>query len=333
MRNIIKGGQKYSLLKYRRIVLYIAIGVIFFQFQNGCGKDENSNPGSGGDPKKEQTWQPGNVFTQDNDWIKVGVGNMPLVISAPHGGTFKPSTVPDRKCKGSTTVTDLNVGKLAFNIRNQLKEQYNEQPFVVVAQIARSKVDLNRSLKNATCGNSKMKKVWRIYHTDIDSALSMAVKEFGFAIFVDLHGQGHKKQRLELGYKSTKEELKEMYLNTDKAKALADETSLANLLNMNKSLTAKELLWSKYSFGTLISKNGFSAVPSQKDPYPLKDDPYFDGGYNTRRYTSSNYPHVFGWQIEANYKGVRDAEGRPEFAKAFAKVIMTYLKENVKNEK
>jgi hypothetical protein len=332
MNKNIQSKNKIPLFNHRRIVLWVAMGAVFIQFQYGCQNNNSSKSASQKGHNKENLWQAGNVFTQDHEWIKVGVGNMPLVISAPHGGTLKPSNIPDRDCKGSTTVRDLNVDKLAFAIRSQLERQYNKQPFVVVAHIARVKVDLNRSLEDATCGNSEMKKVWRIYHTDIDTALAMAVKKFGYAIFIDLHGQGHKKQRLELGYKPTKKVLKEMYFNDQEAHKFAKKTSLANLLKMNKNLTIRDLLWGKYAFGTLITAKGFPAVPSEDDLYPMKGDPYFDGGYNTRRYTSSKYPRVFGWQVEANYKGVRDKEGRPKFAKAFAKVIVIFINENVKEK-
>ena len=48
--------------------------------------------------------------------------------------------------------------------------------------------------------------------------------------------------------------------------------------------------------------------------------------YNTRRYTSADYPNVFGLQIEANFDGVRDsAENREKFSKAFAQSINEYL--------
>src|SRR5699024_4571524 len=273
-------------------------------------------------------WQPGKEFTVAHGWIEIGVGDMPLVISAPHGGTLEPEEISDRSCKGSTTVRDLNIDKLAFNIREELQEENGTQPSVVVARIARKKVDFNRSLDQATCGNETMNQTWKVYHAYIDSALSRAVKKYGYAIFIDLHGHGHKNQRLEIGYKPTKGKLKEMYLDSSKASEMASETSVANLLDI-KDLKISSLLWGKNSFGTLMTQKGFAAVPSRDDPYPLKKESYFTGGYNTRRYTSNEYPNVFGWQIEANYKGVRDAEGRPKFAQAFAKAILTYINKNV----
>lgn len=84
------------------------------------------------------------------------------------------------------------------------------------------------------------------------------------------------------------------------------------------------------AFGTLMENEGVPSVPSKGDPFPYADESFFNGGYNTRYYTSEDYPHVFGWQIECNNQGVRDTEAnREKFAKAFAKVIVQFLDENV----
>ncbi len=50
----------------------------------------------------------------------------------------------------------------------------------------------------------------------------------------------------------------------------------------------------------LASERGLPSVPSQADPAPLVGESYFNGGYNTRRYTGASHPATFGWQIETN---------------------------------
>jgi hypothetical protein len=83
------------------------------------------------------------------------------------------------------------------------------------------------------------------------------------------------------------------------------------------------------SLGTLLAANGYPAVPGKQDPYPLHDQKYFDGGYNTKRYTSEAYPNVFGLQIETNMRGVREKESRPLFARSLAKNISIFLQEHL----
>tara|TARA_R110000868_G_scaffold85582_2_gene240634 strand:+ start:554 stop:1474 length:921 start_codon:yes stop_codon:yes gene_type:complete len=259
----------------------------------------------------------------NESWLEAKNGNMPLVISVPHGGEISPAEIPNREC--GTKVRDDNTTQLAFEIENAFKK-YERQPFLIVAQIARTKIDLNRDLTEATCGNSIMNDTWERYHKYIEEALAKAVEEFGYALYIDLHGQSHPIKRLELGYLLSKSDLKDHYDGIEPNVTFTEKSSLKNLLKLNNELILRELLIGDNAFGTLMENAGFPSVPSLNDPFPHPDEPYFNGGYNTRRYTASGYPNVFGLQIEANFKGVRDTEeNRKKFSDAFALSIMNYL--------
>lgn len=271
--------------------------------------------------------------TVDNEWIKTKTGNMPLVISAPHGGTVAPDEIPDRTCQGATTVRDRNTTELAFEMENQLKEQFDIQPYIVASLISRKKIDLNRDIQDATCGNSAAKEIWNEYHDQLEASIASAIEEFGGVIFIDFHGHGHEKQRLELGYLLSKAELKESFNDAETAKQYAGKSSLRNLMATSNGLNFQELLTGENAFGTLMEGGGVPAVPSLEDPFPGSEDAYFTGGYNTRRYTSEEYPHVFGWQIEANFNGVRDSEkNRTNFAKVFSEAIMVQVEEFITDQ-
>ena len=270
-----------------------------------------------------QKWEVGKTYTDQEKWTEFTVGNLPLIISVPHGGTI---TLPDgttRDCKGAVTVTDSKTIELVKEIEKVFLEKYNARPFIILSNLSRKHLDQNRDMDEATCGNKTLEKTWHQFHDYIDTAISMATQKFGKAIYIDLHGHGHTKQRLELGYNLTANELRK----TDAEKnQLAEKSSVVNLLAADKKLDLVQLLTGDNAFGTLITSAGFDAVPAKQDVAPLEDDKYFNGGYNTRRYTSNKYPKVFGWQIESNYKGVRDTAGRPAFAKAFADVMAQYFK-------
>lgn len=265
-----------------------------------------------------------------SEWIEVKPGNMPLVISAPHGGTLTPNEIPDRSCPGITTVTDRNTDDLAFELQHQINEHFGMEPYIVVALVSRKKVDLNRNIQEAACGNSTTKKIWNTYHDYVEKAIAEAVEDHGGVIFIDLHGHGHDEQRLELGYLLSKEELKESYNRSDQIGELAEKSSLGNLLSENKDVNLRDLLTGEQAFGTIMENEGVASVPSLQDPFPYSHEAYFTGGYNTRRYTSEDYPETFGWQIEANFEGVRDSdESRSAFSKAFSKAIMVQLEEYI----
>lgn len=270
-----------------------------------------------------QKWETGKTYHDDENWTTFTVGDLPLVISVPHGGAVLAPDVKLRDCKGAVTVTDSKTIELAQEIEKAFLAKYNARPFIIISNISRKNVDQNRDMAEGTCGDKTMEKPWNQFHDYIDTALALATKKFGKAVYIDLHGHGHSKQRLELGYNLSADELRDLDAKSEK---MANKSSVANLLASDKNLDISQLLIGNNAFGTLIAKEGFDAVPSKQDVAPLEEDKYFNGGYNTRRYTSNKYPNVFGFQIESNFKGVRDASGRPAFASAFAEVMGKYFK-------
>jgi hypothetical protein len=267
------------------------------------------------------------VYFDQENWTEYIEGNMPLVISVPHAGSTLAKNLPLRGCKGAVTVTDGNTMELAREIQKAFEQKYQLTPHIVICHLSRKNVDQNRAMDEGTCGNAMMEKPWKQFHNYIDTALAIAVKKYGNAMYIDLHGHGHPNQRLELGYIFKKEHLMDLE-NTLKTDSLAYTSSLNNLLN-DKKLDLKNLLIGDMAFGTLMANRGIPAVPSKQDKAPKDDEKFFAGGYNTVRYTSSVYPKVFGFQIETNYKGVRDPAGRPLFATAFANSVVDYLKETL----
>jgi N-formylglutamate amidohydrolase len=275
-----------------------------------------------------QNWTAGKIYSDPENWTEFRVGNIPLVITVPHGGSIDLDSIPDRSCPDAITVRDNNTKELALEIETEFMKQYGVRPFIIICNLLRKKVDQNREIELATCGNTAMRKPWNTFHDFTDTAIAMAVKQFGGCLYIDLHGHGHPIQRLELGYLLKESDLKQ--LNTDNSvEKFASKSSLQNLIkNSNEKLNFKMLMVGSNAFGTMMANEGIASVPSQQDIAPNAEEKYFNGGYNTSRYTSSKYPNCFGWQIETNYKGVRDAKGIPVFARAFAKVIPEFLKQN-----
>lgn len=256
-------------------------------------------------------------------WTAYLQGSMPLVISVPHGGTLNLPEIADRSCEGAVTVTDSYTKELAIEIADYLQKFSNRSPYLIICNLIRKDIDQNRDKPEATCGDSRMEAPWEAFHDQINEAINEAIAKHGYCVYIDLHGHGHPEQRLELGYMLSDKELKEIYQtksNPSKQHSLSNYTTDAH-----EKIQLYDLLFGPQAFGTLMANEGFPSVPSAQDPFPVEGQKYFNGGYNTRRYTASNYPQVIGWQIESNMKGVRDKTGRPVFAAAFSKVITRYL--------
>jgi hypothetical protein len=301
--------MKFNTSKY---ISAIFILLALIGSNTGCKKNKESAPAKDIVLKKKL-----------DAYTEVQYGNMPLIISVPHGGTDDPASIPDRTCPGITTAIDLKTIEMANAIDSVCRVDYGYQPYLVISYLKRTKLDQNRDLPEATCSNNSITGIWNNYHLSIDSFITKINAKYPLALFIDLHGHGHTKQRLELGYLLTGSELR------NPASIVPASASLYNLLQQNTLLQINQLLTGPYAFGTTMANNNFPSVPSQQDAAPLVTDLYFDGGYNTQRYCSGAYPKVFGWQIESNYTDVRDNQAsRVNFAKAFLQSIMQFYSSN-----
>jgi hypothetical protein len=256
-------------------------------------------------------------------YTEVQYGNMPLIISVPHGGTAAPVAFPDRTCPGITIATDLHTIELVNAIDSVCKADYGFQPYLVISYLKRIKLDQNRDFPEASCSNTTLYRYWNDYHESIDTCIRKILAAYPQCLFIDLHGHGHTIQRLELGYLIGGNSLR------NPSSIIPSSTSVYHLLQHNKTLSMAQLLSATNAFGTTMTNNGFETVPSAQIPAPGISDPFFDGGYNTDRYTNSAYPNVWGWQIETNYTGVRDSKNSyAAFAKAFLRSVMHYFSSN-----
>jgi len=247
-------------------------------------------------------------------------GDIPLVISSPHGGALKPDSIPDRT--SGVRQADANTQDLARRIAAAVKKATGKQTTLIISHLHRSKLDPNREIKESAQGDKTAEKVWGEYHAFIEEALRDAVKRHGRAFFIDLHGQSHADVRVELGY---------LHYPPDFAKPAAEQNtpafiqagSLALIMKLNPGLDYPALLSGPESLGALLEARKFRATPSPRMPVP--SEPYYRGGYTVIRHIPDN-PKVAGLQIEANRVRLRDTpEGRQRFAEALVSSLQVYL--------
>lgn len=272
-----------------------------------------------------QTFIPGNTYFDDNAYVEYIAGNLPIVISVPHGGYLEPDVIPDRDCTGCSYLRDSYTQEMGREIQEAIIEQTGCYPHMVINLLHRKKFDANRDIDDAADGNLTVEQSWYAYHQFLDSAKLDVVQKYGRGLFLDLHGHAHDIQRLELGYTLSKSELQ--LTDTELNQAIyVEESSIQTLVNDNlENLNHAELLRGEHSFGTLIHNYGFPAVPSMADPFPLDTQLYFTGGYNTLRHGSINGGEIDGIQIECNSDLRFDSDLRQEFADSVAQTILDYI--------
>tara|TARA_B100000767_G_scaffold275620_1_gene313779 strand:- start:809 stop:1729 length:921 start_codon:yes stop_codon:yes gene_type:complete len=260
---------------------------------------------------------------QWNDYIIFKTGNIPLLIIAPHGGDLKPQWLDDRNCENSKILQDQYTLEIALQIEQELNS-LGFQPFLVLSKMHRIKIDLNRSLETALCNDKSAMPLWMVFHNQIDIFRNEISSSYGRGLVIDLHGQSHPEQRIELGYLLNGSMLRDLEQN---ATDYSNQVSIKNLIsNHPKQTSFQQLLVGENSLGTLLSEQDFAAVPSQSDQAPLESQLFFSGGHNTINYGSRDSGTIDAIQVELNRAGLRaESDDRQRFANVFSNIIIDYL--------
>lgn len=253
------------------------------------------------------------------DFLEVSEGTLPLVLSAPHGGTEKPRAAEDR----TSGVTTLDVGtrELAFAVADALEKQTGERPFVVAARLHRSKVDLNREAEDAAPSQGLGIEVWREYHAALERATKSARKlADGAALLVDIHGHAHDEPLVELGFALTAAQLE------------LDDAALARERWFGETEVDVPWIRGPRALGARLADAGLASVPSPQRPHP-EGKPYFNGGYIVRRHRDAKLRAV---QLEfpplARAKE-RRSESAEQIARALAKVLEDWFPRDESNRR
>jgi hypothetical protein len=145
----------------------------------------------------------------------------------------------------------------------------------------------------------------------------------GRRFYIGLHGHGHPKARLELGYLLDAGDLDRPDTELNQS-SMAIQSSIRTLAG-EAGVPFSELLRGPSSLGGLLEACGFPSVPGPVNPSP-SSDPYFNGGYGTGRHGSQSGGPISGVQIECHSAGVRDtAASRAAFANALADALAAYF--------
>jgi hypothetical protein len=267
---------------------------------------------------------PGQSYFGEQRFVEYIAGDLPLVLTAPHGGRLRPDEIPNRT-KGVTEM-DANTLELARALAAELRARTGRHAHLVASHLHRSKLDPNREIAEAAQGNPIAQRAWREFHAAIEGALAAAVARHGFVFLVDLHGHAHPIPWLELGYA-----LDARQLNRDDAAFDASGVmQLGTLRDLHARLggSAAALLRGPGSLGDLFESRGLRATPSPREPQP-GDNPFFSGGYIVRQHAAApGTPKVDGLQIECPRPGVRDTEeNRARFARLAAEALLVFLRD------
>jgi hypothetical protein len=286
------------------------------------------------------SYTPGATYWGRSNYTEYIAGNLPLIISAPHGGELLPSELPNRTNTSTYTVTtnsDLYTDNLARAIRTACSNRYGRFPHVIICNVDRAKVDCNREIIEGAQNNTNTQTVWKEFHAYINIARQQVSNTYGRGLYIDLHGHGHPIQKNEIGYDlSDSDMFKPTFSTTD------DNESTIHAMSERSRQSFTDVVRGELSLGSLLEKRGYPCVPSVSSPNPGVSNgvtnAYFNGGYNTQTYGTSlaNGGTIDAIQIECNYTNVRaksstssyseDVAVRANFASSLVASLEEYFK-------
>jgi N-formylglutamate amidohydrolase len=133
--------------------------------------------------------------------IDVQRGTLPIVITAPHGGSTDIPKVPLRTNRDAfrfVTGMDQNTSHLAHTMANELEKRLGAKPYFVTARFHRKYIDANRAAEHAY-ESPAAKPYYDGYHDTIAEFCREILKNHGTGLLIDVHGQAIYKDEILVG--------------------------------------------------------------------------------------------------------------------------------------
>ena len=319
-----------GFVRINRSVLLAFIAFSFSIFS--CSKSDEG-PGGNENGSDDKVFERAVI---EANYVEYRTGNVPLILSVPHGGSQSGSNLVARTSRNCpdpdfATVMDDKTIELANKIDSIFIAKTGKYPYMIIGKASRKYVDFNRKKVNAVPKNAANNEyVWEVYHNWIKKAEEFVAKEYGYGLLLDIHGQSHAVKQVEIGYclSASELDLSDAQLASD-GRYLFD-ASINRLVKNNKSgSNFVELLRGEFSLGSLMVKNGLNCVPHSSNPSP-GDLPYFNGGYITYMYGSSEeIGLVDAIQLEFDNVSRQDAN-RKKTATALVEAVVEYINKHYK---
>lgn len=234
--------------------------------------------------------------------IRVQKGKLPIIISAPHGGTREIPEVEPRKGEGMEkgasgffTGRDVGTEQLALAVATEVKKKFGREPWYVISRVHRKYIDFNRP---AEIGfeDPDARPVYQHYHGSIAEACREIAEEHRCGLLIDIHGQGSSRSTVYRGTRNGK------------------TTELLQKRFGKAAQTGEESL-----FG-LLAARGWKVDPL---PFDGKEQAGFTGGHIVGTYGSHQQTAIDAVQLEfgADYT---NQDARQKTAAVLADALSVY---------
>ena len=245
-----------------------------------------------------------------NNYIEYEEGNIPLILSVPHGGQLKCDSIPQRTV--GVLGIDRGTIELAKNLIKQISIEFEnseegfKSPFNIISKVRRSKIDLNRIEHEAFNQNSYIaREIYRFYHNKIEELILKNLKINNRSLLIDIHG----------------------FERADRPHGFRDVDIILGTKNLESlfSKPIKKRDWDKNIRGNIINSMLQLGIPVAPG-HPRRKEYVLTGGYITTQYGASRFLKSQTIQIEFSDR-VRlfDKSLRKKVIKTLARLLFEEL--------
>ena len=228
-------------------------------------------------------------------------GDLPIILSAPHGGRNAVPDVPVRVGKGVEKFvadSDTDTDRLTEELADAIAKITGKRPYVVIARFHRKFIDANRAPEFAY-ESDKAKATYDAYQQAIVVARQKIIDRWGSGILLDIHGQALARDTI--------------FRGTQNGKTAA---------HLVKQFGEDALTGEKSLFGQL-AKQGFTVVP----PIGSQDkEKHYTGGHIVATYGSAEGGTFDAIQLELG-STLRSAAERVQTAKKMSLAITSFAED------
>ncbi len=244
-------------------------------------------------------------------FVVVQRGQMPVILSAPHGGPDRMPGVADRvrpdPSAGSTArwggfhggAGDVGTLELTQLVAARVKAKTGRAPYVVLNRAQRRYVDINRpaNLAYDPPGTDGPKQIYDAYHRSLAEFCREVAELYGRGLLLDIHGQGDARDTLFRG--------------------TSNGRTVRHLLHKDgpAALTGPDSI-----FGILAAK-GYDVNPAIGSP--AQEDRRYNSGYIVVTYGGAAGSTVDAIQLEFG-TNLRAKAGRAQSAEDLADAIVRF---------
>ena len=143
-------------------------------------------------------------------FVRTQTGELPIILSAPHGGKLDVPDVDVRKGEGLKTggsgfvvSRDTGTEELAQQVATAIEKRFGKKPYFVIARSHRKYLDPNRPPEIAY-EDADAKPVYDAYHSALTDSCRDVQKKFRKGLLLDIHGQGEAKDTVFRGTQNGK---------------------------------------------------------------------------------------------------------------------------------